>query len=117
MKRRILFLVGVFLCVDIVWAQKIETSLHRNPFEKRIHASFATQNIHRYSLSQLALKGTVQEQEKAYAILHDPEDHFYFVKLHDTIGLERATITKITAERIEVQWHIEGQIYTEYLEI
>jgi hypothetical protein len=90
--------------------------LHRNPFEKLTYPLSVDENIKRYSFSIFKLKGTMQNGQVPWAVLSDPENHLYFLKLHDAIGLEKAEIVDISTGKIALKWQMEGHTYTDYLE-
>jgi Tfp pilus assembly protein PilP len=79
----------------------------RNPFLKQVrivnieHNSSAL-SLSQYSIDRLELCGILQEKNKSTAILRDPVGLLHQLRPGDTIGIEKAKITTISADEIEL---------------
>jgi Tfp pilus assembly protein PilP len=112
-KMRILFAVIIsFLIAEAVIADGI---VHRNPFSKPLQLRWQGDDLTTCPLKTLRLKGTIDRNGEALAIVSDIKNHLYYLKLNDIIGLEKAKVVLISSEAIQVEWISQGEKLTDHL--
>jgi Tfp pilus assembly protein PilP len=104
MKRKILILYFIIHTMNAM--SDMNNLSTRNPFVKSVPALALTQGgrgINLYSINDLKLVGVLQAGANHVAILSDPYEHLYLIKIKDQIGLEKLEVSKIDFTAISLQ--------------
>lgn len=104
MKRKILILY--FIIHNIVALSDMNNLATRNPFFKSIEILPTAQGgrgINIYSINDFKFVGVLQAGTRNVAILSDPYEHLYLIKISDKIALEKLEVLNIDFTAISLQ--------------
>jgi Tfp pilus assembly protein PilP len=105
MKKYLIYILSIMLLN--FYTKIVLADSPRNPFEK--HTSVITNNLYQYSVKELILVGIISNTQKIWAIIVDPQHIIYHLSKGDSLGIEKATITLITANKIYLQIASQSQ--------
>ncbi len=110
-------LLFFLLIATLAMADEAHQTQHRNPFLKPAQSEEAGDDLNQSALGTLKLTGTIQHDHILLAIVRDVKNHLYYLKLNDTMGLEKAKIVQISSDKISVEWMSDHEKFTDYLEL
>jgi Tfp pilus assembly protein PilP len=116
MRTITIFFIAIFLIMHPAFADKSNEMLHRNPFKEFSKSTQGIMNINAYSIHALKLIGIFRRADERLAVIKDVDNHFYFMHLNESIGLEHATIAQILEDKIQLEWTVQGKRSTDYWE-
>jgi len=116
MRAATVFFIIIFLSLQAAFADKSHKVSHRNPFQSFEKSTQGVINVHAYSIHALKLIGTFRQADERWAVIKDVDNHFYFMHVNESIGLEYANISQILDDKIQLEWAVKGQRFIDYWE-
>lgn len=68
-----------------------------------------------YAVNSFTLLGILKQQNETIAVIRDPQQRIYSVRVGYNLGLEHATVTKISSTEVWLEWWLQQNKMTRIL--
>lgn len=101
--------LGLFVSTAIYAVEKLPNPV-RNPFASSgPSGTVVLGSIDDYPINSLVLIGTILQANEKIARVRDPGRRDYWLKVGEVVGSERATVSQISADSVQLTWQLNNQ--------